>query len=105
MSESSTLTRSTFQLDVTGPATFSGHSTGTGWNGWALPHFTFDVAQRIVEAIRLFQDAHYDAIADEFVFETPDGDEERFGAVEIKGLGKLYPIGAGSWIWEEAGAD
>lgn len=92
--------QSQFIIEVTGDEAFEGYTESTLWNGWACPFFDFANAQRIVAAFAPLQEAAYDADLDEFVFASEDG-EERFGAVEIEGAGKLYPIGAGTWIWEE----
>lgn len=83
------------QMDIMGDQTFAGYTQCEDWNGWARPYFTFEVAQNIVESLRIYQTAHYDTESDELVFED-DGEEERFGAIEVEGQ-KLYPIGAGSW--------
>jgi hypothetical protein len=88
-----------FQTDATSGQTLPGYTDGRDWNGWARPYFTHEVGFQIVEALLPLQNAYYDARADEFVFESPDGEEERFGAVEVDGE-KLFPIGAGAWIWE-----
>ena len=99
MTKSANMTLSIFASEALGDHSFHGHTDGRDWNGWAHPHFTFEVAQLIADCFSESQTAYYDAATDEFVFENED-DEERFGAVEIEGQ-KLYPIGAGSWIWEE----
>lgn len=88
-----------FKLDGLDDQIFPGYTDGRHWNGWACPRFAFEVAQSIVSYSRLLQTAFYDEEVDEFVF--GDEDEERFGAVEVEGK-RLYQIGAGSWIWEEA---
>lgn len=89
-----------FSIEATGSRVFEGYTAGELWNGWERPLFPFESAQRIADAVNEFQTAFYDALADEFVFETEDGETERFGAVEVEEIGKLYPIGAGLWIWE-----
>jgi hypothetical protein len=89
-----------FSMEATGTRTFAGYSDGQQWNGWERPYFPFDSAQHIAEAMSDYQTAFYDEAADEFVFERELGEAERFGAVEFDGSGKLYPIGAGAWIWE-----
>lgn len=89
-----------FSMDATGTQTFAGYSDGQLWNGWARPLFSFDSAQQIAEAISQHQTAFYDAEADEFIFEGDDDETERFAAIEVEGIGKLYPIGTGAWLWE-----
>ncbi len=97
-----TPTAAAFALESLGNQLFEGYAEGELWNGWERPLFPFESAQQIAEAANEFQTAFYDALADEFIFETEDGETERFGAVEVEQIGKLYPIGAGLWIWERA---
>jgi hypothetical protein len=91
-----------FSIEATGERVFEGYTTAEDWNGWERPLFPFESAQQIAEAVSEYQTAFYDEGADEFVFEVEDSDDERFGAVEVETIGKLYPIGAGVWIWERA---
>lgn len=90
----------TFSMEWLPQATFQGYTRGDTWNGWECPLFPFESARRIADAVSEYQTAFYDEGADEFVFEVED-DSERFGAVEVKDIGKLYPIGTGAWIWEK----
>lgn len=81
---------------------FDGWSDGTAWNGWARPMFDFQTAQQILTA--LAPGWRYDEQSDEFITPNGDGDESWPAAtVELPdgGAAKLYPIGAGSWIWDE----
>ena len=91
---------SMFSLEMIEERAFSGFAEEGDWNGWARPLFTREVGLQILKSLQAFQTAHYDSQNDEFVFESFDGDEERFGPVNIHGQ-LLYPIGTGSWIWEE----
>ncbi|MBI5879027.1 MAG: hypothetical protein HZB53_15360 [Chloroflexi bacterium] len=76
------------------------------WNGWAVPNFEFAEAKRFTELYDSKVPAcsgWYDAAADEFCYRI-DGDDEDvcYGPAEIKINGKklkVYPIGAGEWIW------
>lgn len=97
-----------FTMDSLGEGvTLEGFSSGETWNGWDCPYFTFEQAQKVVEAFNASQqlegntvEARYDAGQDAFcfLFES-SGESDDFPAVEIEGQ-KLYPIGAGCWIWE-----
>ena len=91
-----------FTLDFLEGQQFEGYTRGEDWNGFACPYFTFDQAQCIADAWRgSGKNASYDNNRDEFTFEMQDGEEDRFYSEEIEGV-KLYPIGAGSWIWSES---
>ena len=84
-------------------ACFEGWSDGTAWNGWARPWFDFQTAQTVLAA--LAPGWRYDEQADAFI--TPGEDGEESWPVTIVdlpdgGAARLYPIGAGSWIWDEA---
>jgi hypothetical protein len=89
-------------LETLGDKIFPGFTSGDGWNGWACPYFSFEVALQIVGAFQAQGAvARYDEAHDVFVFESDvPGESEEFGLFEVKGR-KLYPLGAGSWIWEE----
>lgn len=97
-----TLTPAFFSLETIGDRLFAGYTEREDWNGWARPYFLFETAQQIADAVSEFQTAFYDANADAFVFEVEDDEPEIFGALSVEGIGKIYPIGAGSWIWEKA---
>lgn len=83
---------------------FEGWSDGRHWNGWAMPHFEFQQAQRVVAAFDP-ENGHYNASTDSFVTRTSDGDEESWLGETIAlpdgGEVKVYPVGTGSWIWDE----
>lgn len=90
-----------FALESLGERTFPGFSQGHHWNGWECPAFSFDTAQQIARALGEFQNAFYDAAADAFVIES-DGDEEIYPAVLTETGDKVYPLGAGVWMWEKS---
>ena len=97
-------TRTQFALEGT-EGTFAAWTDGTDWNGWAMPRFEFADAQLLIAA--LGKDvSKYDATADAFITTMQGGDEETWPAEIIHlpdgGTVKVYAIGAGSWIWEEA---
>ena len=83
---------------------FTGWTDGKNWNGWAMPRFEFADAQRLIAA--LGQDAgKYDPGADAFITMMEASEPENWCAEIIHlpdgGTVKVYPIGAGSWIWEQ----
>jgi hypothetical protein len=51
---------------------YPGYTTGECWNGWATPHFEYDVALRMVEDWKASEWAggydYYDASQDQFCF-------------------------------------
>lgn len=83
---------------------FNGWSDSRHWNGWAMPHFEFSQAEKVVVALDP-DNGRYDATADTFITTTADGEEETWTGDSITmpdgGTAKVYPIGAGSWIWDE----
>ncbi|MEA3208550.1 MAG: hypothetical protein QOE70_1607 [Chthoniobacter sp.] len=85
---------------------FEGWSDGRHWNGWAMPHFEFSQAERVVAALDPDK-GRYDAAADAFITITTDGEKEMWTGEMIAlpdgGTAKVYPVGAGSWIWDEGG--
>lgn len=90
-----------FVIDTFGSEAFDGFTLGETWNGWARPYFTFEQALRILEAHHSRgQKGWYDESEDAFSFEMGEGEVDSFPAESIEGR-KLYPIGAGCWIWEE----
>ncbi|BCM88711.1 hypothetical protein IAD21_00553 [Abditibacteriota bacterium] len=92
MEEQSTLNfrRTLFTLEAIRSRTFHGYTDGQTWNGWARPYFTYEVGLQIVDAMKLYRGAAYDA-----------GEEEVFSAINAARSRKVYPIGSSSWTWEE----
>ncbi len=90
---------SKFTIETLPEYSFEGFSKGDDWNGWACPYFSFGEAQRVVKA-HDSGTARYDEENDQFIFILGD-EEEVYPAVSENGR-KLYPIGNGNWIWEEA---
>lgn len=95
--------RGIFTLEGT-EGKFTGWTDARNWNGWAMPRFEFAEAHRLISA---FGESlgKYDPTADAFITAMDGGDEEIWPAEIIAlpdgGTVKVYPIGAGSWIWEE----
>jgi len=97
----------TFTIDTFSEHVFAGFTKGETWNGWARPLFTYDEAQKIITAHKkLGLNASYDQELDAFTFKmAPSGDDhDIFPGIEIENM-KLYPVGAGCWIWEEGGGE
>lgn len=68
------------------------------WNGWAIPYFTFEMAQALLPHM---DDLSYDAARDAFVANSAE-EEEVFESVTLHIEGapvKAYPIGASCWCW------
>jgi hypothetical protein len=69
------------------------------WNEWAVPHFEKNEADKVATA----HNCKYNPDNDSYEFEQA-GEVEEFEGLEIKtfeGPKKVYPIGAGSWVWDE----
>ena len=87
-----------------GETAFDGWSNGELWNGWAMPRFEFGVCGVILKSIG-DKRARFDGKRDAFV--TVSNGEEELWPVELVTISdgtriKVYPVGAGSWTWEEA---
>lgn len=81
---------------------FWGYTQGKKWNGWAMPLFLKEQADKVAEAFNAEGDTvTYNPQTDSFIVLLDGADEyEVFKGVEIDGT-MYYPIGAGSWIWDE----
>lgn len=80
-----------------------GYTKGSTWNGWAMPLFPKEEADKLIAQLVLQGEtvARYDEEKDEYQIQLDDSDYlETYPAVEVDGM-KLYDIGAGSWVWEE----
>ncbi|RYZ79393.1 MAG: hypothetical protein EOP04_27830 [Proteobacteria bacterium] len=86
-----------------GEQTFEGFTTGEDWNGFAVLFFELNVAHQIIDSLsKIGISSGYDSDEDAFwVISDGSDDEELFFSTESEGR-KYYPIGSGSWIWEEA---
>ena len=96
-------TRAKFSIDGM-EGTFAGWTDGRNWNGWDMPRFESPEAQRLVASLGT-DVGKYDPTADAFITEMEAGEPETWPTEIIHlpdgGTVKVYPIGAGSWIWEE----
>lgn len=84
--------------------TFEAFSNGKLWNGWEMPCFTLEEGKKLYE---VFDGPFYSSEIDAFILPPQDVGEEPTltyaGTITVNGeLLKVYPIGAGSWCWEEA---
>ena len=88
-----------------GDRTFDGWSNGQLWNGWEMPRFELKVGQEILGWMG-DDKARFDGDRDAFITVNQDGEEEVWPAESIAITDgsriKVYGLGAGSWIWEEA---
>jgi hypothetical protein len=95
--------KATFILDAFEGEEFEGYTQGETWNGFACPYFPFERAQRLMAVLSAEgQVAFYDEEADQFVYSEEDEDEEdanRYSALEVEGIGKLYSVGTRVWTW------
>jgi len=95
--------KAVFRIEIYGDNNFEGFTNGETWNGWACPYFTFQEAQKIVDAHRKTgQNAQYDEDSEAFLFEVQN-EEEFYLPLNVEGR-NLYSIGYSSWIWEESDA-
>lgn len=80
-----------------------GFTNDMRWNGWGMPMFTLEEAQRLIEYMPGLE---HDASTDSFVMKSENdepGQHEVFAAQTINVDGqtvKVYAIGAGSWCWD-----
>jgi len=92
--------RATFEIDGM-DGRFDGWTDGQRWNGWAMPAFEFAVAQEVAKTF----EGRYDKGRDAFITRSQDDEEEVWPAQEVVVLAgaalRLYPIGAGAWIWDD----
>lgn len=95
--------RSKFQIEGV-EAEFDGWTDGRLWNGWAMPYFEFEQAERVVKLLTEGQ-GRFDSERDSFVTRSSDGKNEIWEGQTIIVLGgphvKVYGVGAGAWIWDE----
>lgn len=97
-----TLRRATFRADWM-DETLPGFTHGHKWNGWAMPLFEFETANKILDSMKPLA---YDQKADAFIFTDPDWPDEpdiyAASFIEVEGRTvKVYGIGAGFWCWYE----
>jgi hypothetical protein len=83
---------------------FDGWTDGRCWNGWEMPRFEKVEAERLVGWLA-DKRGRFDAERDAFVTVSQDGEGEVWAAevvtVSDGSAMKVYPVGAGAWIWDE----
>jgi hypothetical protein len=83
---------------------FEGWTNGELWNGWEKPRFEKAEADRLLQWLQ-DSSAKYDPARDAYITVSQDGEDEVWAAESIPisdgSSLRVYPIGAGSWIWEE----
>jgi hypothetical protein len=83
---------------------FQGWADGRKWNGWEMPGFEKAEAIRLIEWLG-DKRARFDESQDAFITISQDGEEELWRAENVivsdGGSLRIYPIGAGAWIWDE----
>ena len=78
-----------------------GYTTGGRWNGFEVPYFTKDVAERILS--KLNYKYEYDEEKEEFHYQNEHSDPstEKATVAVINGKEtKLFSIGGCSWTWK-----
>jgi hypothetical protein len=82
---------------------FEGWTDGHRWNGWAMPFFEREQAEWVMRC--LSPSGHFDTARDCFITTTSPDEPEEWQGVTISlpdgGSALVYPIGAGSWIWDD----
>ena len=82
---------------------------GQDWNGWALPYFTKEQADRVLIAFNAQSNVsriEYQMYRDEYLafdFDSPHENPEVFIPEDIEVDGEIvhaYPIGAWGWTWD-----
>lgn len=76
------------------------YSQGRRWNGWAMPWFELAAAKELLQYIN---ELRWNAEPDEFRL-TPGEPEDAWKGEDVQVGNRtlhLYPIGAGSWCWDD----
>lgn len=97
-----------FKFNLLSRETFEGFTNGESCDGWVCPFFTYEEGRRILKIynepfvmIGQYNLAFYDLVTDAFVIPGDyENEPEIYRAITEDGQ-KYYPIGAGSWRWEE----
>jgi len=86
---------------------FKAWTTGELWNGWGMPRFEFHEAMRYAratESSRTAQRTRYDRVRNAFVTQMEEWEEVDAATTITVPDGRritVYPVGAGSWTWDE----
>jgi hypothetical protein len=83
---------------------FDGWTDGKCWNGWEMPRFEKPEAERLIKWLE-DKRGRFDEVRDAFITISKDGEEDIWAAENVivsdGGSLKVYPVGAGAWIWDE----
>ena len=78
-----------------------GFTYGNTWNGWAIPYFTFENAQKLIPIFEGY--LSYDVDQDAFKYLDPvhmnPEDTEIYESLDIDG-NKFYSVGGMSFCWD-----
>jgi len=78
-----------------------GYTNGGRWNGWAIPYFTFENAQKLIPIFEGY--LSYDVDQDAFKYLDPvhmnPEDTEIYESLDIDG-NKFYSVGGMSFCWD-----
>ena len=83
---------------------YEGYTDGNHWNGWARPWFTREVAEQIAKEVNTDApntEMYYVGLIDAFVYKADDVEAPEVFKGKMCGDMLLYPIGNGSWIWDD----
>lgn len=88
---------------------YEGYTYNRYWNGWDMPMFTKEIAEKILKELTDETDdwqAKYDNETDTFIFKYIDDEMEETEQghdilSENGNVYHVYDIGAASWIWSE----
>jgi hypothetical protein len=89
-----------FKVSIDDKNTFIAWTFSEKWNEWSEPYFEKSEADKVAK----IHNCKYNLDNDTYEYEQ-NGDVEEFEGIEIKtieGIKKVYAIGAGSWVWDEA---
>ena len=101
------LKKSYFSIDICDEYYEGYHNPNFRWNGWAVPYFTKEVADIIKNNMSSDDlEITYDKEKDQYVaiFNNNIEEKEVYEKEIIdmpEGKIEVYPIGAGSWIWDD----
>jgi hypothetical protein len=92
-----------FTMDFFGDGVaIDGYTYGGRWNGWAIPYFTFENAQKLIPIFEGY--LSYDADQDAFIYFDPvhmdDEEKEIYESSMIDG-NKYYSVGGMSFCWDQ----
>lgn len=91
-------------VGIDGLCTHEAYVEDEHWNGWECPWFTKSEVENMTAWVeKLGETIEYDPVHDAYVVTVDECMQEVFPGKDIDGM-RLYPIGNGSWTWEEVEA-